>query len=98
MGMLFRGMLQFWLKKNNIFFDEIVYCDDDRDGSAKLKACLEKKIDIMVDDKPENLSAIADRLKVICFPAAWNKNIIDNRFIRVSDWKEIYHTIRKIAD
>ena len=95
MGLLFRLMLLYWLKKNRIYYDEIIYCADDKDGSAKLKACREKRIHIMIDDKPENLSAIADRLKVICFPAAWNKKISDDRFIRVSGWKNIYQVIQK---
>lgn len=95
MGMLFRLMLLYWLKKNRIYYDEIIYCGDDNDGRAKLKACQEKHIDVMIDDKPENLSAIADRLKVICFPAAWNKKISDDRFIRVSGWKNIYQVIQK---
>lgn len=97
MGMLFRTMLLYWLRRNKICYDEIVYCADDSDGSAKFKACIEKNIGIMIDDKPENLSAIADRLQVICYPAAWNRKIIDKRFIRVSGWKEVYKMVRKIC-
>ena len=29
-GELFRKMLEYWLKKNNIEYDKIIYCNDDK--------------------------------------------------------------------
>lgn len=93
MGMLFRRMLLYWLKKNGIQYDDIVFCRDDSDGSEKQKACEEKRIDVMIDDKPENLAAIVSRMKVICYPAPWNQTLHEPNLIHVSDWKNICKVI-----
>ena len=36
---------------------------------------MHEKIDIMIDDKPENLFALKDKIKVICYPAIWNEKV-----------------------
>lgn len=92
-GKLFRWMLKHWLKKNHIYYDEIVFCSEKDSSTDKLDACMDKKIDVMIDDKPENLLALADRIKVICYPAVWNEDVESDAFIRVSDWADIYEKI-----
>ncbi len=92
-GKLFRWMLRHWLKKNHIYYDEIVFCSEQDSSTDKLDACMEKKIDVMIDDKPDNLLALADRIKVICYPAVWNEDVESDAFIRVSDWNDIYELL-----
>jgi len=92
-GKLFRWMLRYWLKKNYIFYDDIIFCSEKDSSDDKLDACIEKKIDVMIDDKPDNLLALVNRIQVICYPAAWNEGAKSDAFIRVNDWNDIYDRI-----
>ena len=67
-----------------------MFCSEKDSSTDKLDACTEKKIDVIIDDKPENLLALADRIKVICYLAVWNEDVESDAFIRVSDWDDIY--------
>lgn len=93
LGALFRKMLLYWLKKNNVYYDKIIYCSEKNSHDDKLKVCINEKIDVMIDDKPENLIALSDKIKVICYPAVWNEKLQNDNIIRVKDWKEIYKVI-----
>lgn len=75
-GKIFRRMLKRWLKKNHFYYDEIYYCSENNSAVDKYNICLKNKIDILIDDKAENLLALKDKITVYCFPAVWNK---DNR-------------------
>lgn len=97
-GKLFRQMLRHWLRKNKIQYDKIIYCSEKESSTDKLKICRHEKIDVMIDDKPENLLALKDRLKVICYPAVWNENLHDENIIKVSGWKDVYKKIGEIEE
>ena len=86
-------MLRYWLKKNKIVFDEIFFCDENSSAKEKFRICREQRIDIMVDDKPEILTAVCQECTAICYPAVWNRNIAQEKIISVKDWNEIYHYI-----
>ena len=73
-GKLFRWMLVHWLKKNDFEYDDIFYCSESESANDKVRICVEQKIDLMIDDKPENLLALKDKLRIVCYPANWNKN------------------------
>ncbi len=96
LGMIFRKMLLNWLNKNRIYYDNIIYCSEMNSHNDKLQACMDQNIDVMIDDKPENLMTIADRLRVICYPAIWNEKIKDERILKVKDWQEIYEIIKNM--
>ena len=95
-GKLFRFMLKHWLKKNKFVYDDIIYCSEKESSTDKLKACIDNDIDIMIDDKPENLLALVDKLKVICYPAIWNQDVDNEYFIRVDGWNEVYEYVSKL--
>ena len=97
-GKLFRWMLKYWLKKNHIFYNHIIFCSAKDSSTNKLDICIKNKIDVMIDDKPENLYTLIEKFKVICYPAIWNEDIVDDSFIRVSDWNQIYDCISKIKE
>ena len=95
-GKLFRTMLRYWLKKNHIVYDDIVFCLEKESSREKLNACIDKQVDIMIDDKPENLYALKDQVRVICYPAIWNKDVADTGFIKVNDWSDVYVQISNL--
>lgn len=95
-GMVFRWMLKHWLKKNNLNYDNIIFCEEKGSGVDKLRVCKEQKIDVMVDDSPENLYEIRESKKVICYSAAWNLKCHDLDNCRVNDFTELYNKIHEL--
>jgi len=89
MGKLMRFLMRNWLWRNGIKYDEIVFCDNDVPDS-KRTACLEKQIDIMIDDEPVNIEAIAPIAKVICFDTSYNRECDGEGIVRASSWGEVH--------
>ena len=92
LGKLMRFIMKNWLWRNGIKHNEVVFCDNDVPDS-KGAACLEKKIDVMIDDERVNIEAIAPIAKVICFDTSYNRDCEGENIIRAHDWDEIYSLI-----
>lgn len=80
-----------WLRKNEIEYDKIIFSPED-----KLSICLENNIDVMVEDKVDNINKISTRIPVICFHAGYNKNCKGNNIFRCYSWYDIYSKISSI--
>lgn len=74
-----------WLKKNDIYYDEIMFTEED-----KLSYCLDNQIDLIIEDKPRNISMISTTIPVICYDALYNQNITGKNIHRVYTWQDIY--------
>lgn len=85
-----RYIVENWLKENDIPYTDIIYSSKD-----KLDICIEKHIDIMIEDKLSTLSKIKKYIPVICFDAPYNKEIDDNNLFRVFDLNEVLNIIKK---
>jgi len=96
MGWLMRFLFRIWLWRNGIQCQEIVFCDNDVPDS-KHHACLEKHIDVMIDDEPVNIYAIAPIAKVICFDASYNRDCSGANIHRARNWDEAYSLINDIG-
>lgn len=78
-----------FLDKNGIVYDElIVECED------KYTFCVENKIDIMIDDEPQNIKPISKIIPVIVFEGAQNEVCIGEGIIRINKWEEVYEIIK----
>lgn len=88
-GALFRWMLKHWLKKNHFVYDEIHFCSETESASDKAKICLERKVDVLIDDKVENLLAVKDKINIICYSAAWNEHCWELDGCRVRRMDEV---------
>lgn len=97
-GKLFRKMLFDWLDKEGIIYDDIELCREHGSEIDKLEACKKFNIDIMIDDKAENVMTLAKICKVLCFDAKYNKDCIGDNIIRVHNFNEIYSEIEKIVN
>lgn len=80
-----------WLRKNEIEYDKIIFIPED-----KLSICLENNIDVMIEDKVDNINKISTRIPVICFHAGYNKNCKGNNIFRCYSWYDIYSKISSI--
>lgn len=92
MGKLMRTIVRNWLWRNGISYNEIVFCDNDIPDS-KRTACIEKQIDIMVDDEAVNIEAIAPIAKVICFDTSYNRDCEGDNITRARNWNEVAQII-----
>ncbi len=87
-GKKMRDIVIDWLKQQKIVYDKIIFAPED-----KLNICLENNIDIMIEDKVENIEKISTKLPVICFNAGYNKNCKNDNIYRVYNWYDIYNLI-----
>ena len=90
-GSLFRAMLKGWLKRRSIVYDGIAFCEDS--GEDKLKHCGRFGIDVMIDDKPENIIMIAEKCAVIAHPMPWNRHLSSQGYTVAKDWADIYSIV-----
>lgn len=95
-GAVFRWMLKHWLKKNRFIYDEIFFCSESKSSDDKTRICLEQKVDVLIDDKPENLLALKDKINVICYPAPWNEDVSELDEYRVTDMNGVLERIREL--
>lgn len=74
-----------WLNNNNIKYDKLIV------SKEKLEICKNYKIDIMIEDKTENINSISTKIPVICFNANHNKNLKENNIYRAYSWYDVYY-------
>lgn len=87
-GKRMRKIVVNWLKEQNIYYDEIIFSPED-----KKENCKKYNIDIMIEDKVDNINKISSIIPVICFHAGYNKECKGNNIYRVYNWYDIYNLI-----
>ena len=90
-GEKMRNIVKDWLKRNNIYYDKIIFSPED-----KLEDCLNNSIDIMIEDKPDNINKISKHIPVICFNAIYNKECKGSNIYRCYSWYDIYAKIKDL--
>lgn len=94
-GKAFRFLLLNWLKRNRIEYDDIVFCTAPNDCLEKLAACQEFNIDIMIEDRVENILCIGRITRVLCYEAQYNRNLPEIASIeRVSSFSQVASAIQ----
>jgi len=89
LGKLMRAVVRNWLKRNGIQYSEVIFCDHD-DPDSKKTACVEKLIDVLIDDDPVNIVSVAPIARVICFDATYNRECDAENTFRAKDFEEAY--------
>jgi len=77
-GKRMRDIVVNWLKEQKIYYDEIIFSPED-----KKENCKKYNIDIMIEDKVDNIDKISSIIPVICFHAGYNKECSGNNIYRV---------------
>ena len=47
----------------------------------------------MIDDKPENLFMLKDKIKILCYPAAWNEDNEELDNYRIECFEDILYKV-----
>jgi len=78
-----------WLQKNKIYYDSLIFSTED-----KLDICIKNNINIIIEDKVDNINKISTKIPVICFNAGYNEECKGENIFRVYTWYDIYNTIK----
>ena len=79
-----------WLDKNGIKYHELIV-----EAKEKATLCVNKKIEVFIDDLPWYCEEVANKhIKVLMFDSPYNQK--ETRFKRVYSWKDVYNEINKI--
>ena len=81
-----------WLKKNDIYYDKIVFCK----SSYKVDEIIQNNIDIMIDDNPKNIESVANIIPVLEFVASYNFEVSGPNIIKCLSWYDIYNKIKSL--
>lgn len=79
-----------WLEKNDIYYDKIIFSN-----LNKLPACLENKIDVMIDDAVSNIEQLQGYMDLILFSSKYNVWYQNDAIRRASNWLEVYALVSK---
>lgn len=91
-GAAMRAVVKQWLKENKLYYDQIVFTDED-----KVPFCAKHKIDIMIDDKPENIMDISTIIPVIAFDCPYNTACKNENIHRAFAWTDVEYIIKKLS-
>ena len=81
-----------WLRKQNITYDRLIFAKDEE----KISQCLEKNIDIMIEDSPRNINDISRKVKVIKYDCKYNEDVEGTNIITAYSWCHIYDIITRL--
>lgn len=76
-----------WLNNNNIPYDKIIFSEE------KVDICKKYEIDLMIEDKPENILSISNEIPVICYDHLYNAKLNNKNIIRCYSWYDIYEKL-----
>ena len=97
-GKLFRAMLYHMFKKEDVPYDHIFFCSEKNSDEEKLAICKDNKIDILVDDKKENIDTVKDVSHVICRDRIYNRMYNNPEVVRARNTHDIYNAIERIKN
>ena len=91
-GKRMREIVKNWLYENKIVYDELIFSKAAHE--RKSQEIIENKIDLMIEDNPNNINEMKDIIPVICYDAGYNKDCKDDeKMTRCYSWYDIYSKI-----
>ena len=85
-----QNIVKEWLKRNEIKYNSLIFT------RKKDEICKELYIDVMIEDKPENIDRISKHIPVICFNEEYNKQCSGKNVYRAYSWYDVYNKIKEI--
>jgi 1-acyl-sn-glycerol-3-phosphate acyltransferase len=98
-GKIQRGLVILRLKINRIPYDKIVYCSykKGQELQDKVSACIDNKLELMIEDKKGNAEAIDQQTntKTFLYATRNNADIKNKNILRFVNFGELYNGIKK---
>lgn len=93
---LSRFLLKQWLYRNRFYYHELILCEEEGVAGQKLRCCLERQVQVMIEDHAETALLLAEHgISVLLYDAPYNQRVRDPRIHRVRNWEEIAAFFRK---
>ena len=89
-----REIVKNWLRENKILYDELIFSKSSKE--SKSQEIVKNKIDLMIEDSPNNIKELSKLVPVICYHAEYNRNCNGNKIIRCYSWYDIYNKINNL--
>ncbi len=80
---------RYWLKKNDICYDKLIY------SSNKLKVSSKYDIDMFIEDSPKNTKLLSKHIPVLCMNAPYNEDVSGNNIYKINDFDDAKRLILK---
>lgn len=93
-GNKMRDIVKNWLYENKILYDKLIFSKASQE--RKVDEILENKIDLMIEDNPNNINELSQIIPVICYNAEYNKECTGDRITRCYSWYDIYNKINNL--
>lgn len=90
-GNRMREIVKNWLNEYKIPYDKLIFSK--ASNESKASEITKNKIDLMIEDNPNNINEISSIIPVICYHAEYNKNCKGDKITRCYSWYDIYRTI-----
>lgn len=90
-GKRMREIVKNWLYENKVSYDKLIFSKASNEG--KSEEIIEYKIDLMIEDNPNNINELSSIIPVICYNAEYNKECIGEKITRCYSWYDIYNKI-----
>ncbi|HHW61613.1 MAG TPA: hypothetical protein GX404_06885 [Syntrophomonadaceae bacterium] len=86
----------YWLKKHGLRYHKLIMNrTDNMFHFSKLTACLENKIDLMIEDHHDLCLEISHHIPVLMFDTPYNAHVKADNIIRVSSWLQVEELIQQ---
>ena len=89
-----RQIVRNWLDENKIIYDKLIFSKAAKE--KKSQEIIENKIDLMIEDNPNNINELSKLVPIICYNTEYNKECNGNKIIRCYSWYDIYNKINKL--
>lgn len=90
-----RAIVKKWLYENEISYDKLIFSR--AENERKSQEIIEHKIELMIEDNPNNINELSNVVPVICYHTEYNKNCNGDKIIRCYSWYDIYNKIVHIV-
>lgn len=94
-GMQMRKRVKRWLKKNKVDYDQLIFSK--AKGESKTQEMLDYKIDVMIEDNPNNIKELSKIVPIICYHTHYNQDCDIPNVTRCYSWYDIYNSINQIT-
>lgn len=91
-GIFMRHGVRTWLLNNDIYYDTIIYCDED-----KVKTIKKYKINYMGEDSPINAKEISKYIPVLLMNAPYNQDLNDKNIYLINNFLDATILFNKLA-
>ena len=88
--------LKEWLIKNDIVYYKLIFSKAEKEN--KLQEIIDNKIDLMIEDNPNNINQLSSVVPIICYNAGYNRECVGDKITRCYSWYDIYRTIQNIKN